>query len=218
MSYHKSEPAKIKSQSDRCHPALPHKNGARTKKIPKKITDSYLHNAGLYYLGRFSSSKQHFVDVMLRKVKKSCAAHKDQDFDSCRQMVLKLADRFEESGLLNDTLYTHGMITSMRRRGASANAITQKLKAKGIAVSKEALNEHDQTEHHSPKDAEFSAALVFARKKKIGQFSMNSKNACAPSQEQSRKWLSAFARAGFSYEISLKIINLTETDFENQEF
>lgn len=218
MSYHKSVPAKIKSQSIMNQSAHPDQKGKKAKKsAPKKITTTYLHNAGLYYLERFACSKQHFINVMIRKVKKSCAAHVDQDFEACRQMVTDLADRFEESGLLNDTLYTQGVVASMRRKGASTSAITQKLKSKGIENSKEVLGEYDQAEHVTSRDAEFSAALVFAQKKKIGPYFISGAREQNISQHaQNKKWLSAFARAGFSYEISSKVITMNRSDIDNQ--
>ncbi len=64
----------------------------REKPAPKKITESYLHNSGLYYLQRFSASSEHFRSVMMRKVKKSCMHHTDQDYDACAVMVDKLVE------------------------------------------------------------------------------------------------------------------------------
>lgn len=77
----------------------------RKQKVPKKITDTYLHNAGLFYLQRFTASRSHFYDVMMRKIKKSCTYHKNQKIEDCESLLKNLIEKFEELGLLDDKSY-----------------------------------------------------------------------------------------------------------------
>lgn len=182
----------------------------RTKKVPKKITESYLHNAGLYYLERYSSSSYNFRQVMLRKVRKSCFHHKDQNFEQCSQLVDALVQKFLQSGLLNDQLYLEGMINSYRRRGLSTRMIHQKLSQKGFNENtiRENLRCHDQNTFGSERqfDAELIAAARYCRSKKLGAYTSLQK---AGDDMLAQKQLAKLARAGFSFEIAQKALKLT---------
>src|SRR5687768_1034793 len=103
----------------------------RGKKPPKKITETYLHNAGLYYLQRFSASSESFRRVMMRKVERSCRAHPEQDRAECARMVDELVRKFLGAGLLNDGQYAEAMVSTLRRRGLSSRAIQARLAARG---------------------------------------------------------------------------------------
>ena len=173
------------------------------KKPPKKITRTYLHNAGLYYLGRFAASKNHFRTVMGRKVRRSCNYHEDQDYEQCLKLVDEIADQFESSGLLDDGVYLRSMVTSLRRRGLSRKAITAKLQGKGLSASQiaDALKTHDAEEYDESLDAELLAAVKQARKKRLGPFDMLQKHA-------PEKALAALARAGFPYDTARKALEM----------
>ena len=181
----------------------------REKKPPKKITENYLHNAGLYYLERFAASKSHFKTVMGRKVWKSCNHHKDQNYETCMKLVEALADKFEESGLLDDSAYLRGMVTSFRRRGLSRRAIVAKLKAKGLDANQitAAIDTYDEEECDDVEQAEFLAALKQARKKRLGPFdTMN--------RREPDKAMAALARGGFSFDIVQKVITMNLEEAE----
>lgn len=174
----------------------------KAKAPPKKITETYLHNAGLYYLGRFAASRARFRIVMIRKVRKSCAFHTDQNPVACEAMVDALIRKFETAGLLGDELYTKGVVQSLRRRGKSKRHILESLKAKGIdpALARHELTRHDTDFGQDPAQAERQAALAYARKKKLGPFGKHN-------NQESKKDLSSMARAGFSYETARSVLD-----------
>lgn len=192
-------------------PSLPNNKppAAQKQKTPRRITATYLHNAGLHYLGRFASSTKNFRNVMLRKVKKSCAHHTDQDYERCAALVGELITKFEGAGLLNDELYARGLVTSLRRSGKSQKMIMAKMTTKGIAsaMTKEKLLERDEEAHNTSAAAETQAALAHARKKKLGPF--RGEKSVDPKKE-----LSAMARAGFNYETSRRVLMLDLDDIE----
>ena len=179
----------------------PKKKREKKPKVPKKITESYLYNSGIYYLQRYVASSAHFERVMLQKVRKSCAHHKDQDFEACAKMVRALVQTLCEDGLLNDEAYTRGMVTSLRRSGKARRIILQKLKMKGIAedaILRE-LNAVDEGyDGLEPQEAEFEAALKTAHKKRIGPFAVK--------EQDYDKSLAKLARAGFSFDICKKVM------------
>ncbi len=141
---------------------------------------------------------------MERKIKKSCAAHEDQDYGSCIETLTRLADKFEDLGLLNDEIYARAQVTSLRRQGKSKKAIMAKLTHKGIDpdLGSEKLRILDIESNDDEIRAEYNAALTFSRKKKIGPYAPENKI----TQQDREKDLAKLARAGFSYEISRKIL------------
>lgn len=183
----------------------------RNKKIPRRISETYLHNSGLYYLERYSASSAHFKTVMLRKVKRSCMHHTDQNYEECAKLVDKLIEKFVQSGLLNDDLYLQGMISSFRRKGLSHRIIIQKLTLKGIEPDKTAeyLNRYDENTSDTSEEAEKKAAAIFCRRKKVGAFRPERIKATDPQKEMAK-----MARAGFQYDVIKKILEMGKEDLE----
>ncbi len=210
MTHHKSDQAKIKDQNKRSQ----NKSYSAQKRPPKKITKTYLHNSGLYYLERFAASKKHFIFVMSRKVMRSCAYHKDQDYNDCISMVHELADRFEKAELLNDKVFSENVINSLRKKGFSKNAILARMAKKGIArdLTLSSLNEVDtRFSDENPEEAEKEAALRFAKRKRIGPFSNGR-------PKDYKKSLGMMARAGFSYELSNQILGNPDDNTVEENF
>jgi regulatory protein len=173
------------------------RKAAHTRKAPKKITESYLHNAGLHYLQRFSTGTENFRRVMMRKVDRSCRHHKDQNREECAAMVETLIEKFARSGLLNDADYTRAAVATLRRRGESARAIAARLRAKGLPP--EEIRKNLQVD--DGEDAGFQAALRFARRRRLGPFSTGK-------PKEHEKQMAAFARAGHEYEVAAKVLKL----------
>ncbi len=186
------------------------KNSKVEKKLrnPRKITETYLHNAGLYYLQRFAASSAHFKTVMTRKIDRSCTFHKDQNRDDCIALLEKLIIKFEDVKLLDDEVYTRGVVHSQRRRGLSSRMIQTRLQAKGLeqSVIKKALQDHAE---HLENDAELVAALRLARRKRIGPYLRKE-----PVENQFQKSLGIMARAGFSYNIARQALEMDQEEAE----
>ena len=163
---------------DDSNPETPkNKPNTRKKKTPRKITERYLRNSGMFYLQRFTASSGHFKSVMARKIKKSCYFHKDQDYDECILLLDKVTTEFLDQGLLDDVGYLRGMVTSLRRNGKSKKAIMAKLLQKSIPAQdiEKALQSYDEENNNDPREAEFLAALKFARKKRLGPYDKHQK-------------------------------------------
>ncbi|NQZ13346.1 MAG: RecX family transcriptional regulator [Alphaproteobacteria bacterium] len=183
------------------------KKSQKKPKVPKKISERYLHNSGLAYLQRFATSSAHFKTVMMRKIDKSCRHHKDQNKDDCEGLLDELIPKFQELGLLNDDAYIRGVVTSCRRRGLSSAKIKQKLAQKGINqdLIETAISEYD-VENDS---GDFPSALIFIKKKKLGAYDLDQK-------KDYQKSLAMMARAGFQYGIAEKALNLTPEQIEEE--
>lgn len=182
-------------------------------KVPKKISERYLYNSGTYYLQRFTASSAHFRKVMIQKIDKSCYYHKEQDREDCIEILDKIIGEFLSLGFLNDEAYARGSVTSLRRRGLSEKVIMMRLQQKGIPAPliKKYLDQVD--EEYGP-DSEFQAALRLAQKKRIGPFSPQDTGTIEREYIEKRrnKAIGAMARAGFSYDIVSKVMELSHGD------
>jgi len=190
MSQDMAEPENIKRGKPRTE-----------KKPPKKITEKYLYNSGLAYLQRFPASTPHFKRVMGRKIDKSCNYHKEQSKEDSLAMLEATIAQFVRMGLLNDEAYLSGMITSLRRRGLSTQAILSKLGMKGMGQDKvlEALRSYDGDAGVANPD--LAAAVLLTRRKRIGAFRKND-------EADRNKELAALARAGFGFDVAQRALSL----------
>ena len=185
----------------------PTTDGAPARREPppvRKVTAQYLENAALYYLGRFSAASGHLRLLLVRRVDRSARAH-DTDPVLGREMVDKLIARFLSSGLLDDATYAAGKAKSLRRRGASRNVISQKLRAKRVASDQiaGAVGAADADAIEDGEDAELLAAWRLARRKRIGLYRKNTEDRA----ELRMKDLAALARGGFSYDVARRVID-----------
>lgn len=189
----------------------PGKAADKPRKQPKKITPSYLHNAGLYYLQRFAASSGQFQRVMQRKIDKSCMVHPEQDREECQKWLSDVIETFQRSGLLNDELYATGAIRSLRQRGLSTRAIEAKMTIKGVpaALIKRTLQEIDDLTENDPN---LVAAVKQARKRRIGPYWPSDKEG-AP--ELRDKHLATMARAGFDFETAHKVLKMDKEEADN---
>ena len=175
---------------------------AYKKKIPKKITESYLRNSGLFYLQRYVSSSRQFERAMKRKIDRSCLHHTTQDKEECYKWLEAVKQEFQELGYLNDSAYLRGMLQSLRiSKGFSTRMIIMKMREKGFSEEDtlNGLNILDDDDL-SRSENELNAADQFAKRKKLGPYHPT------PARKTYDQQLSSLARAGFSYDICKKIL------------
>jgi regulatory protein len=175
----------------------------KPRKIPKKISKTYLENAALYYLQRYATSAANLKKVLMRKVQRS-ARHHGQEAEEFVPLVDDLVKRYISSGLLNDASFAQAKTATLRRQGKSQKMIHVKLQAKGLGKADidAALATVDESA-----EAEFEAALALARKKKLGPFRAK--------PADPKKEMAAMGRAGFSYDVAKRALSYKED--ENEE-
>jgi regulatory protein len=170
------------------------------KKVPKKITKSYLENASLYYLQRYATSAANLRRVLMRKVRKSCQHHGQDEADFV-PLVDDLITPYAASGLLDDAVYARAKTSTLRRQGRSKQAIQAKLQVKGLTRGQieTALGEIDEDE-----DAELKAAILHAQKNKLGAFRAK--------PADPKKEMAAMGRAGFSFDVARRALDYKEEE------
>jgi regulatory protein len=159
------------------------------RKTAKKLSESYLRNSALYYLQWHPASVSHFLAVMDRKMKRSLKDHPDQDITVFSVFLRdKLVPELVRAGFLNDELYAKALAGSLQRRGLPKRVIAMRLAIKGVAPDAEQLAEQDDTE----------AARLYAKRKRLGPY------ATRPRDPQ--KDIAALARAGFTYDVVMRVL------------
>jgi regulatory protein len=157
-----------------------------------------LENAALHYLKRYSATVSQLKTVLMRRVDRSVRFHGGERTEAIG-WVTALVEKLVRNGLVNDQAYAETKAHSLRASGRSSRVIAQKLKLKGVA--KEVVAQ--KVAEASAELSEEAAALIWARKKRLGPFRRDLKT--RPDNRQ--RDLAAMARAGFPFAMAKKIID-----------
>jgi regulatory protein len=176
------------------------------RKIAKKISPSYLENAGKHYLERFPASVARFRAVMLRKIRKSCGDHPSQSLEESVALLDSLIGKFQTCGFLNDDSYAQALVYSLRGRGYSRRRIEASLRQKGLS------GDIIETLLTQESGNDFLAALKWVRRKRLGPYAKNH----VPGDAAPDKHLASLGRAGFSYEVAKDALSLSKEEIEEK--
>jgi regulatory protein len=171
---------------------------ATKRKGPRPVSPAGLEKKALHYLERFASSAANLRLVLMRSVDRSVRAH-GTDREAASSWVDALIARLVAKGLLNDAIYAEGRAVSLRRQGRSTRAIQARLAAKGVPAAQ--IADALAGEDGAGPEAEFDAALTFARKRRLGPYRQKDR-----ALRRDRD-LAALARAGFSLALARRIVD-----------
>jgi SOS response regulatory protein OraA/RecX len=145
----------------------------------------------IYYLSKYSSSKQNLEYILKKKIRRLTDEKKIrfQLYDEIKNIVNKL----EDLNLINDTIYAESKINTLLNQVKSKNYIKQYLIRKGVKV--ELADKQISIFYEKNQNLEKENALKFAKKRNL----LNDNT-------DYEKKLSKMARAGFSYEIAKEIL------------
>lgn len=171
--------------------------GPRKPRLP---TIERLTRSAVHYLERYSSSEKNLRKVLERRVLKACRHH-GLDPSDFTGMIDTVVQKCTGSGLVNDRTYAETKTASLRRRGGSRRKIEAQLAHKGVDrdTIQSVLDGGNVTED--------DAAAVYARRRRLGPF----RNA-ADRQERRERDLAAMCRAGFSFDVALRVIDAANDD------
>jgi regulatory protein len=159
---------------------------------------SWARNSAIYRLERRMHTEKQLFDAISRKAR--------QKFDDISEAQVKaLADsavKFaHDNRALDDTAYAEISTRSGMRGGKSKRQIAQRLSQKGVA--------NDTVAAAIAEADDLYAALVLARKRAFGPF-----RKCELDEKRKAKELSAFARAGFGFDIGRTVFEMSAHDAE----
>ncbi len=156
------------------------------------------------YIEKYNPSKQQIKTYLLKKYLKKFQGSK------VRKEITLLIDNIvvnlEKNRLLNDSLYSDSRARVLFRRGYSLNKIIHSLKSKGIGQEDIKLSLEKIKNEKS--DPDFVSAMKICKKRRIGPVRPESNR-----ELFYKKDMGILARSGFSYDISKKILSLTQKEF-----
>jgi len=162
----------------------------------KPLEPKDLEEAALRYLNRFDCSvkklRRHLLDLVRRR---------GGDLTSLTEHLDVLLERYQKSGLLDDTRFAKNLGERLKERGGSRRMIVAKLRARGI--------ETPEAEAAVPRSAEseLAAARALVRRRRLGPHRPE-----AERLENRRRDLATLARAGFSHEVATKALGYGHED------
>ncbi len=173
-----------------------------------------LHDAALAYLARYAATEAGLCRVLERRIDRWAriaeAGADDRDAIAAQAAEAKRAirhvvARLVAAGAVSDTAFAESRARSLVRAGRSQRAVVATLAAKGVSAEtlRRVLPETDA-------NMELAAALVLARRRRIGPFRAGD----PPDAAGRRRELAMFARAGFPQSVARRALDTPPEDAE----
>jgi regulatory protein len=182
---------------------------------PPPLTAERLERAALRYLERFAASTARLRRVLMARVDRSARDH-GTDPAVGAAWVDGLLERYRRCGLLDDAAYAEAQATSLRRRGASARMVRERLAGSGIAadLAVTALRSVDDRhqEDAGGADADLTAARALVKRRRLGRFRPADQRAAHRNRD-----LATLGRAGFDYQTARQALEAGEEDGEGED-
>jgi regulatory protein len=162
-----------------------------------------LQNAALDYLARYAATEAGLRRILERRIDRWLRRAGDADPETiaaqasaARVAVREVVARLVAAGAVNDAKYAENRARSLVRSGRSRRATDAQLRAKGVdsATVQSVLPEDAETE--------LAAALVLARKRRIGPF----RRGAAADEAGRKQELGVLARAGFPQDVARRAL------------
>lgn len=170
-------------------------------------TEEALREGALSYLAHYASTRASLRRVLSRRVDRWARAHPDADPElvaRSRATVAVVVDGLVAAGALDDATFAVSRGLGLMRDGVSRRGAVARLVSKGIdPVSARAALPDDE-------DTELAAALILARKRRIGAF----RAADAEDQGVRRREMEVLVRAGFSSTIARAALGIDREEAE----
>lgn len=172
----------------------------------KKVSETSLWNAALFYLQRYSATEAQLRRVLVRKVKRA-AAKTEQDVSLAGEWIDSTLSRLKSLGYLHDEQVATSRVSMWRRAGKSRQAIAAKLQLQGVpsTLISEATAKNETTDEE--------AIWILAKRKKLGPYRSPEKRA-----DFRKKDLAALARAGFSFSLAMRVVDAVQVPETGSEF
>ncbi len=178
-------------------------NPTSNKKDFEELTTN-LRDSAYAYLEKYSPSKQQLKIYLLKKyLTKFNNSKSKKDLSN---IIEKVLINLEKNKLISDELYSDSKSRMLLRRGYSINKISQSLRQKGI--KNEFIKKSIEKIKEDKIEPDFISALKLCKKRRIG--------ALRPGANRElfyKKDMGILARAGFSFEMSKRILDLEFEEF-----
>tara|TARA_Y100001936_G_C15960395_1_gene605261 strand:- start:238 stop:798 length:561 start_codon:yes stop_codon:yes gene_type:complete len=156
------------------------------------------------YIEKYNPSKQQTKTYLLKKYLKKFKGSKVKK--EITQIIDNIVLNLEKKRFLNDGLYSDSKARMLFRKGYSLNKISYSLKSKGI--ENENIKRSLEKIKNEKTDPDFTSAMKICKKKRIGPMRPESNR-----EIFYKKDMGILARSGFNYDISKKILSMTQKEF-----
>ena len=167
-------------------------------RIKKRLT-----NKALHYLGRYASTTARLRQTLQKFAKRKLETAEPKDIEDAIEAVIADCQKF---GYIDDQNFIDSRIRAGRNAGQSERRITQKLLQAGIG--RDMAQASLKTHRNGYAQAEWLAALVHIRKKRLGCY--GSERELSP--EAYQKQMAKLARAGFGLDIIKQILSIDNAE------
>lgn len=174
-------------------------------------TAASLREAALAHLARFAATAAGLARVLARRVDRWERAGGDPEAARpARAAIPGIVRDLVAIGAVNDAEFAASRARRLARAGASRRAVAAHLAARGVAAEVAQAADPDSEER------EYTAALAYARRRRIGPFGPRAAAEASVEDEGGarQKTLAKFARAGFSRAVAERAL---ATDPETAE-
>jgi regulatory protein len=175
----------------------------------KPPDEASLYEAALAYLGRYAATQATLRRVLDRRVDRWARAQ-GQEVDAkqvanARRLVGAVVARLAAAGAVDDAAFATARARSLLRAGHSQRAVVSYLAAKGVAgdIARAALPVEE--------DAELSAALALAARRRIGPFRRAD---AVPDKALRMRERGVLARAGFAQSVASRALLMERDEAE----
>jgi regulatory protein len=181
---------------------------------PQPPDAAALQDVALTYLARYAATEASLRRMLERRIDRWARLAQDAEterdtiaaqVDAAKQAARSIVARLAAAGAVNDAAFAESKVRSLTRAGRSRRAIGAHLAAKGVSAEAQrtALSANAA-------DAELAAALVLARRRRIGPF----RGGEPPEAAGRRRELAIFARAGFSQSVAARALDTEPPEAE----
>jgi regulatory protein len=176
---------------------------AMSKSVPS--LQARLLESALFYLGRYEAPMQGVRRVLQRRLQRWSEKEGWEIDEQAEASLNAVLDKLRQSGAVDDSRYAEARARSLHRSGRSGRAIRAYLASRGVAatLAEEALAQRGEEDG----DPDLAAALLFARKKRLGRFRLPELRA-----DKRDRDLAAMGRAGFSWELARRVVDQDEDE------
>ncbi|WP_226372675.1 RecX family transcriptional regulator [Allosphingosinicella flava] len=175
-------------------------NHRRHKSARPPIDAAGLERLALHYVGRYATSRAKLRAYLHRKI-----AERGWQGDDAAP-VEALVERIERLGYVDDRAFAAARAASLGRKGYGPRRVHESLRAAGIG------EEEGEEARSIAAGSQLSAALAFARRKRIGPFA-----SAVPDRPGREKALAAMLRAGHGLDVARRVVDAMPGDVPEED-
>jgi len=204
-----------------CHDGAMDAPPAPAHDLPRAPDPAALREAALAHLARFGTTEHGLRQVLTRRIRRwaqRAAAAGLDEHEAARTIaalmpaIADIVADMARLGAVNDAAFAQSRTRTLTRSGRSGRAIGAHLAARGVSESLRAEALDARAEGFGG-DADLMAALVLARKRRIGPFARPGTAPRDAAQDRTRAF-GAMARAGFSHDIASRALGMDPDEAE----